>query len=313
MCRLEPRHIDFIIARIPRKDTKYNGCWVTLYQLLERRPLGYSLPPRGFARPSFTVNDANDDDLPFSKFLSRLWPPTPPIARRKLRYVKQSTEIFFTREGNLLVEGYAWYSLFQISSSSFDPPCVWLTTAIYICTYISFYLSIGQRFVNGKWMRRSRRRLIFDDRDSMKAGDNEIPAIRFYNRFAPRRNRWTWIARYNVSFLMVNFFWIDWSLTCFEFNKNEFIPVIDSFLGGKKSIDYWAPSILIFQKKVLSRFIKGVLRGTHRFVVSFSLLNIFIRPYLYVLFYFIAKTMRRAKLQREIIYLLFMKTERVIE
>lgn len=239
MCRLEPRHIDFIIARIPRKDTKYNGCWVTLYQLLERRPLGYSLPPRGFARPSFTVNDANDDDLPFSKFLSRLWPPTPPIARRKLRYVKQSTEIFFTREGNLLVEGYAWYSLFQISSSSFDPPCVWLTTAIYICTYISFYLSIGQRFVNGKWMRRSRRRLIFDDRDSMKAGDNEIPAIRFYNRFAPRRNRWTWIARYNVSFLMVNFFWIDWSLTCFEF-KNEFIPVIGSFLGGKKSIDYWA-------------------------------------------------------------------------
>lgn len=149
--------------------------------------------------------------------------------------------------------------------------------------------------------------------DSMKAGDNEIPAIRFYNRFAPRRNRWTWIARYNVSFLMVNFFWIDWSLTCFEFNKNEFIPVIDSFLGGKKSIDYWAPSILIFQKKVLSRFIKGVLRGTHRFVVSFSLLNIFIRPYLYVLFYFIAKTMRWAKLQREIIYLLFMKTERVIE
>lgn len=240
MCRLEPRHIDFIIARIPRKDTKYNGCWVTLYQLLERRPLGYSLPPRGFAHPSFTVNDANDDDLPFSKFLSRLWPPTPPIARRKLRYVKQSTEIFFTREGNLLVEGYAWYSLFQISSSSFDPPCVWLTTAIYICTYISFYLSIGQRFVNGKWMRRSRRRLIFDDRDSMKAGDNEIPAIRFYNRFAPRRNRWTWIARYNVSFLMVNFFWIDWSLTCFEFNKNEFIPVIGSFLGGKKSIDYWA-------------------------------------------------------------------------
>lgn len=102
------------------------------------------------------------------------------------------------------------------------------------------------------------RRLIFDDRDSMKAGDNEIPAIRFYNRFAPRRNRWTWIARYNVSFLMVNFFWIDWSLTCFEFNKNEFIPVIGSFLGGKKSIDYWAPSILIFQKKVLSRFIKGV-------------------------------------------------------
>ena len=184
---------------------------------------------------------------------------------------------------------------------------------IYICTYISFYLSIGQRFVNGKWMRRSRRRLIFDDRDSMKAGDNEIPAIRFYNRFAPRRNRWIWIARYNVSFLMVNFFWIDWSLTCFEFNKNEFIPVIGSFLGGKKSIDYWAPSILIFQKKVLSRFIKGVLRGTHRFVVSFSLLNIFIRPYLYVLFYFIAKTMRRAKLQREIIYLLFMKTEGVIE
>lgn len=185
---------------------------------------------------------------------------------------------------------------------------------IYICTYISFYLSIGQRFVNGKWMRRSRRRLIFDDRDSMKAGDNEIPAIRFYNRFAPRRNRWTWIARYNVSFLMVNFFWIDWSLTCFEFNKNEFIPVIDSFLGGKKSIDYWAPSILIFQKKVLSRFIKGVASRHSSFrCFLFAFKHIYTSIFIRFILLYRENAMRRAKLQREIIYLLFMKTEGVIE
>lgn len=142
-----------------------------------------SPPPFFIARPSFTVNDANDDDLPFSKFLSRPWPP---IARRKLRYIKQSTRDLFHRRGrggNLLAStrDTAYFEFHPLSN--FDPPCVWLTISVYI--YMCKFIDGAKVY---QWTRKMRRSIL---NDSMKPASIIKSIIRFYNRFAPR---WTWIT-----------------------------------------------------------------------------------------------------------------------
>lgn len=99
VCRLETGRIDFIIAR-----QEYHGRILSIMAAgylipttrEKRTALSHPLERYSYlfvpARPSFTVNDANDDDLPFSNFLSRLFRPI-----RKLRYIKQSGS-FSSRE-----------------------------------------------------------------------------------------------------------------------------------------------------------------------------------------------------------------------